>query len=146
MRSRLPRGRFDEKRQLACGLAAVRVGQRWGYANCDGSVRIDVKYDWVSRFDERERAALVCLNGEEFYIDSDGDRVPASSASRQGLHRIRWKDIPVSSRHHLSDREYSKISPFSAPHGYRGHRGDWSPGGHNEVLRPPYDERPHTGK
>jgi hypothetical protein len=57
------------------GLAAVKVGDRWGYLNTDGKLAIQVKYEKVTVFNGGY--ASVQREGKFFVLDHSGTEYPA---------------------------------------------------------------------
>ena len=103
-----------------CGRAAVRKGRLWGYIDTRGRVVIEPKYDWVTFFDGD--TAKVCLAGRELFIDTVGREIPEYTVVQQGLRRLPWRGAPRHPHSAISDRDYMRLSPLSAPRNYPGHR------------------------
>ena len=64
---------YDNVRPFSEGLAVVRLGDKWGFINADGSVAIPLSYDFVFPFSEG--LAVVSKGGQwvlEGYEDSGG--------------------------------------------------------------------------
>ena len=55
------------------GLARVKLNGKWGFVDKSDRVVIPLKYDFVDNFSENK--AKVTLNGEQFYIDKNGNRI-----------------------------------------------------------------------
>ena len=62
--------RWDEARSFADGMARVRLGDKWGFIDKTGSLKI--LCDWDCAFDFYEGLAAVCRNGKWGYIDRTG--------------------------------------------------------------------------
>ena len=65
---------FDWMGECDCGLIPVERGGRFGYINLSGVEVISCRYDQVYSF--RNDKALVELAGEQFMIDTSGNRLP----------------------------------------------------------------------
>lgn len=70
---RVGQATFDEMRPLSNGLAAVRVGDRWGYADSTGAVVIAPAYQEALEFLVADRAAVMSPENARWgYIDRSG--------------------------------------------------------------------------
>ena len=63
---------FDLATDFSEGLAAIRVGDKWGYINKDGKLKIDFLFDRAKPF--CEGMAAVSINDKWGYIDKFGIR------------------------------------------------------------------------
>ncbi|WP_418936115.1 WG repeat-containing protein [Moraxella bovis] len=59
---------------IAKGIFMVEVNGKYGAISDDGRVLIPIQYDFISEF--YHDVAKVELNGEIFYIDKQGNRLP----------------------------------------------------------------------
>ena len=66
--------KYDFAGEFSDGLAAVKLKEKWGYINEKGKKVISFKYEEANSFTGMGKAK-VKLNGEEFYIDKNGNRV-----------------------------------------------------------------------
>lgn len=66
--------KYDEVSNFVDGLAKVRVGRKWGLVDTKGTVII--KPTFVAIFDFVDGKAKVLLEGEEYYMNKEGLRVP----------------------------------------------------------------------
>lgn len=68
--------RYDGFQYFSCGLCPVSEGDKWGFINTKGTLVIPLQYDKVYLFDPEKRCNLVEKNGERYYIDTTGRRIP----------------------------------------------------------------------
>lgn len=68
--------RYDGFQYFSCGLCPVSEGDKWGFINTKGTLVIPLQYDKVYLFDPKKRCNLVEKNGERYYIDTTGRRIP----------------------------------------------------------------------
>lgn len=64
---------FDEIEAFSEGIAAVRIGEKWGYINKQGKLIGRIEYDSVLPFSEG--SAVVKLRNKYGFIDSNGNRI-----------------------------------------------------------------------
>lgn len=64
---------YDELWALVDGMIPIRKSDKWGYLNDRGEEVIPCIYDKVQPF--KNKFAKVCLNGEWFLIDKNGNKV-----------------------------------------------------------------------
>ena len=64
---------YDELWALVDGMIPIRKSDKWGYLNDRGEEVIPCVYDKVQPF--KNKFAKVCLNGEWFRIDKNGNKV-----------------------------------------------------------------------
>lgn len=62
--------KYDWISETVGGFSAVRVNGKYGFINNDFREICPIKYDMVGRF--RNGMAPVEMNGEKYYIDSNG--------------------------------------------------------------------------
>lgn len=65
--------RYDEVKNFHNGLAAVKIGNKWGFINKTGQVVIDPQFDMVSSF--YEGVAAIAIENMVGYIDTKGKMV-----------------------------------------------------------------------
>ncbi len=65
--------RFDDAQDFSEGLAAVRIGEAWGYANRSGQISISPKFEFAEPFSEG--LAAVRQAGKTGFIDHSGNYV-----------------------------------------------------------------------
>lgn len=70
---------YDEVTGFAFGLAAVRVGNNWGYIDPNGTYIISGDFERASPFMENG-FAIVEIEGIKYYLDVHGNRIPESEA------------------------------------------------------------------
>ncbi|MGJ5817845.1 WG repeat-containing protein [Paludibaculum fermentans] len=62
--------RFDGARDFSEGLAAVRLGELWGYADKSGHIAIEPQFEYSGEFSQGR--AAVSVNGKWGFIDRSG--------------------------------------------------------------------------
>lgn len=71
---------YDYADNFSGGLAKVGQNGKWGFINKTGKIVIPLQYDkalsMATEKDGSNRFAFVELNGERFYIDETGKRLP----------------------------------------------------------------------
>lgn len=69
--------KFSEIRSFRMGLAAIKIGDKWGFINDRGSMQIQAIYDKVDDFavGTIPTCTTVYLNGEIKVIDTKGDEI-----------------------------------------------------------------------
>src|SRR5439155_21035691 len=86
---------FDKVMDFAEGLAAVRVGDKWGYVDESGAVAIEIKFEQADSFSEGR--AVVAMGHDENlrfgFIDTTGTFVVAprfreARVFHEGLARV----------------------------------------------------------
>ncbi|MDQ3049084.1 MAG: WG repeat-containing protein [Bacteroidota bacterium] len=65
--------KYNQVENFVDGLAKVRKGQRWGLLDLTGKVVIAPTFDWIHDFENG--IAKVKLDGEEYYMNKQGQRV-----------------------------------------------------------------------
>lgn len=65
--------KYEEKSAYYEGLAAVRIGDKWGFIDRTGKEVIPLQYDYVLYFENGK--ASVTLNGKDIFIDATGNEV-----------------------------------------------------------------------
>ncbi|MCX6296234.1 MAG: WG repeat-containing protein [Bacteroidetes bacterium] len=65
--------KYNEVTNFSGGLAKVRMGQKWGLVDTKGTVIIKPTFDAILDFVDGK--AKVLLNGEEYYMNREGQRV-----------------------------------------------------------------------
>lgn len=68
--------RYDGFQYFSCGLCPVSEGRKWGFINRRGELTIPLQFDKVYLFDPDKKCNLVEKNGERYYIDTTGRRIP----------------------------------------------------------------------
>ncbi len=68
--------RYDGFKIFSCGLCPVCEDGKWGFINKKGTLVIPLQYDKVYLFDPEKKCNLVEKNGESYYIDTTGRRIP----------------------------------------------------------------------
>ncbi|MBK9074218.1 MAG: WG repeat-containing protein [Flavobacteriales bacterium] len=64
---------------FACGLAAVKVGEKWGFMNTEGKLAVPAKYDKVDAFDGCH--TVVEIAKKKYILSSDGKEAPIADAN-----------------------------------------------------------------
>lgn len=64
---------FDDINSFSEGLAAVKVGNKWGFINADGELKIEPAYDFVGSF--KNSLCDIKLNNRWGLIDNSGNEV-----------------------------------------------------------------------
>jgi hypothetical protein len=65
--------KYNQVENFVDGLAKVRTGQRWGLVDKTGAVIIKPTFEWI--YDFNDGIAKVKIDGEEYYMDRNGQRV-----------------------------------------------------------------------
>jgi len=65
--------KYNEVENFSDGLARVRSGQKWGLVDVTGREVIKPTFEWI--YDFENGIAKVKLNGEEYYMNRNGQRV-----------------------------------------------------------------------
>ncbi len=65
--------KYEERSAYYEGLAAVRMGDKWGFIDRTGKEVIPLQYDYALYFENGK--ASVTLNGKDIYIDANGNEV-----------------------------------------------------------------------
>jgi hypothetical protein len=65
--------KYNQVENFNQGLAKVRIGSRWGLVDKTGAVIIKPTFDWI--YDFVGDKAKVKINGEEYYMNRQGQRV-----------------------------------------------------------------------
>jgi hypothetical protein len=65
--------KYNQVENFVDGLAKVRTGQRWGLVDKTGAVIIKPTFEWI--YDFQDGIAKVKIDGEEYYMDRNGQRV-----------------------------------------------------------------------
>lgn len=53
---------------------AVCLNDKWGMASSDGTMKINAQFDSLGAYSDQEEVIPCSLNGENYYIDKDGNR------------------------------------------------------------------------
>lgn len=72
MNNRSAFGKYDEVMNFSNGMAAVRIGEKWGFINQNGDVVIQFKFDVVYSFSDNR--AYVCEGEHCYFIDKKEGR------------------------------------------------------------------------
>jgi len=65
--------KYNEVENFVDGLARVRLGQKWGLVDVTGREVIRPTFEWI--YDFENDIAKVKLNGQEYYMNRQGQRV-----------------------------------------------------------------------
>lgn len=77
-------GKYDEALPFDSGYSAVKVGNKWGFAQMNGDLCLKPEFDYAASFLTNNLAA-VKLNGEYYFIDTMGDRALATKEKYEAL-------------------------------------------------------------
>ena len=89
--------KYDEVTGFAFGLAAVRIGNSWGYIDHTGTYIIPSSFESASPF-MKNGFALIEIEGVKYYMDVHGNRIPQRVVRQFGRGR------PCSQRGHHPDK------------------------------------------
>nr|MBP6697673.1 WG repeat-containing protein [Flavobacteriales bacterium] len=64
---------------FACGLAPVKVSEKWGFMNTEGKLAVPAKYDKVDAFDGCH--TVVEIAKKKYILSSDGKEAPIADAN-----------------------------------------------------------------
>ena len=82
MKNRSVFGKYDEVMNFSNGMAAVRIGEKWGFINYNADLVIQVQFDHVSSFSCNR--AYVCEGEHCYFIDRSAKRYFDHKYLRQG--------------------------------------------------------------
>ena len=106
---------FDFASDFAEGLAAVLVGQKWGYVNATGKLVIPPQFDYAADF--AEGLAAVKLGDKTGFIDTNGQQQILPQFQNAGAFSEGWAwvqvETPAGSRWRYIDKAgaFLKLTP-----------------------------------